>query len=73
MFAVHFYENKTLLLSQLLNRLPVEGDDLKIKGKKGKVSNVISIDENKYHVQVILEIEKKNKSTVADNSKKKKK
>lgn len=71
MYAVHFYENKNLLLSQLLNRLPEVGDNLKIKGKKGTVSDVISIDESKFQVQVVLEIEKSNKKTAVDNSKKK--
>ncbi len=71
MYAVHFYENKNLLLSQLLNRLPEVGDNLKIKGKKGTVSDVIGIDESKFHVQVVIEIEKSNKKTAVDNSKKK--
>ena len=71
MFAVHFFENKNPLLCQLLKRVPSVGEDLKIKGRKGKVSSVNSIDEKTIHVQVILEIVNKNK-LIVDNSKKKK-
>ncbi|WP_312470935.1 hypothetical protein [Neobacillus sp.] len=71
MFAVHFFENKNLLLTQLLNRVPSVGEDLTIKGRKGKVASVISMDEKNIHVQVIIEIVKKNK-LIVDNSKKKK-
>ncbi|MFZ7946181.1 MULTISPECIES: hypothetical protein [Bacillaceae] len=71
MFAVHFFEKKNLLLSQLLQRVPTEGEDLKIKGKKAKVSSVSSVDENVFHVQVVVETVKKSKFVV-DNAKKKK-
>jgi hypothetical protein len=71
MFVVYFYENKNLLLSQLLKRLPSVGEDLTIKGHKGKVSSVNCIDEKNVHVQVILENVNKNK-LIVDNSKKKK-
>ncbi|WHY78659.1 hypothetical protein QNH20_05805 [Neobacillus sp. WH10] len=72
MFAVHFFEKKNLLLSQLLKRVPSVGEDLKIKGRKGKVSGVNNIDEKIFHVQVILENVNKSK-LIVDNSKKKKK
>ncbi|WP_066070279.1 hypothetical protein [Neobacillus soli] len=71
MFAVHFFENKNQLLTQLLRRVPSVGEDLTIKGRKGKVSSVTSIDEKNIHVQIILETVKSNKPIV-DNSKKKK-
>ncbi|CAH2715186.1 hypothetical protein BACCIP111895_02370 [Neobacillus rhizosphaerae] len=71
MFAVHFFENKNLLLTQLLKRVPSVGEDLTIKGRKGKVASVISMDEKNIHVQVIIENVKKNK-LIVDNSKKKK-
>lgn len=71
MFVVNFFENKNLLLSQLLKRVPAVGEDLTIKGRKAKVSTVNSIDEKQVHVQVILETVNKNK-LVVDNSKKKK-
>ena len=55
MNAIHFYENKTVVLTQALNRIPIVDEDIKIKGRKGKVASVIMIDENKYHVQVVFE------------------
>lgn len=70
MYAVHFYEEKNLLLSLLLRRFPVVGEDIKIKGRKAKVSSVLSINENVIHVQVTLEAIKKSK-VVVDNSKRK--
>ncbi|MFT4413654.1 hypothetical protein ACLM5H_07325 [Fredinandcohnia humi] len=71
MFAVHYFENKNLLLTQLLNTVPSVDEDIKIKGRKGKVSNVTSIDERNVHVQVTLEAINKNKKVI-DNSKTKK-
>lgn len=71
MFAVHFFDKKNLLLSQLLRRVPTEGEELKIKGRKGKVSSVTTVDEKNIHVQVVLE--KVNKAKlVVDPAKKKK-
>ena len=72
MFVVYFFENKNLLLNQLLNSVPSVGDDLTIKGRKAKVSSVTNVDEKKVHVQVILEIVKQSKAVIVDNSKKKK-
>jgi hypothetical protein len=71
MFAVHFIENNNVLLTQLLNRVPTEGEELKIKGRKAKVTSVKDIDELNIHVLVTLEVVNKNKFVV-DNSKKKK-
>jgi hypothetical protein len=71
MFNVNFFEDKNLLLSQLLKSVPSAGEDLKIKGRKGKVISVNNMDEKKVHVQVILENVNKNK-LIEDNSKKKK-
>lgn len=45
MFVVHFFENKNLLLTQLLKNVPSLDGDLKIKGRKGKISSVEQIDE----------------------------
>jgi hypothetical protein len=72
MFVVYFLENKNVLLSQLLSSVPNVGDDLRIKGRKGKVTSVSKIDEQSVHVQVTLESITKAK-LVLDNSKKKKK
>ncbi|AEN91622.1 hypothetical protein C2I27_16220 [Priestia megaterium] len=70
MVAVHFFENKKLLLSQLRENIPSTGDDLKIKGRKGTVVLVNDIDEKNVHVEVTLEkVVKKN--LALDNAKKK--
>jgi hypothetical protein len=71
MFVVYFFENKNLILSQLLKNIPSVGEDLRIKGRKGKVTSVSQIDQQSVHVQVQLEAVNKNK-LVIDNSKKKK-
>jgi glycine cleavage system H lipoate-binding protein len=71
MFAVHFIEKNNVLLTQLLNRVPTEGEELKIKGRKAKVESVKNIDDLNIHVQVTIEVVNKNK-LVVDNSKKKK-
>jgi hypothetical protein len=71
MFFVYFLENKNVLLCQLVQRVPSIGEDVTIKGRKGKISSVEGIDEKNIHVQVILENVNKNK-LIVDNSKKKK-
>lgn len=55
MYAVHFFENKNQLLTQLLKTVPTEGQDLKIKGRKAKVTTVTAVDEKTIYVQVTLE------------------
>ena len=71
MFVVHFFENKNPLLIQFRKSVPSVGENLTIKGRKGKVSVVNSIDEKNFHVEVIIEKVIKNKPIV-DHSKKKK-
>lgn len=70
MVAVHFFENRKLLLSQLRENIPSTGDNLKIKGRKGTVVLVNDIDAKNVHVEVALEkVVKKN--LALDNAKKK--
>jgi hypothetical protein len=71
MFVVSFYEEKNQLLNQLRKNVPSKGDDIMIKGRKAKVSNVTQVDEKNVHVHVTLEKVNK-KQLVVDNSKKKK-
>ncbi|HWK21630.1 MAG TPA: hypothetical protein VNS08_01240 [Ureibacillus sp.] len=59
MFAVHFYEKNTLFISKLLNEVPAVGSEIKLKGRKGKITEVTEINENKYNVQIELEVVKK--------------
>ncbi|GKV56434.1 hypothetical protein NCCP2222_23810 [Sporosarcina sp. NCCP-2222] len=55
MFAVHFYENKTYVLNQALRNLPAVDEEIRIKGRKGKVVSVEAMEENKYFVYVEFE------------------
>ncbi|RXJ00263.1 hypothetical protein DS745_12070 [Anaerobacillus alkaliphilus] len=61
MVNVVYYAKGDILLSQLLNEVPLEGQGIKIKGKKGEVLRVEKINEKKYHVQVEFLKEDKNK------------
>lgn len=56
MFAVHFLENRNQLLTQLLKTVPAEGENVVIKGRKGKVTSVTFVDEKNVQVQVALEV-----------------
>jgi len=69
-FAVHYLENNTPVLSQCLERIPEVDEDLKIKGRKGKVVNVVQIEESKYHVHVVLEKINKKQALLKDDKKK---
>jgi hypothetical protein len=71
MFAVHFLENKNVLLTQLLRTVPAEGETIKIKGRKGTVAKVTNVDEKNIQVQVVLEKVNKNKQAALDPAKKK--
>lgn len=71
MYIVYFLENKNVLLNQLRKTIPAEGEALTIKGRKGKVASVNSLDEKIIHVQMTMAAVTKNKQA-ADNSKKKK-
>ncbi|MGE7908218.1 hypothetical protein [Lysinibacillus xylanilyticus] len=55
MFVTHFYENKTSVLSQLLVNLPTVEENIKIKGRKAKVVQIVQIDDNNYLVSIIFE------------------
>lgn len=71
MYVVHFFENRKELLNQLRQQIPTVGDDVKIKGWKGKVIKVVAIDEKTFHVQLALE--SKTKPVLATDPGKKKK
>jgi hypothetical protein len=71
MLIVHFFENKSIVLSQFLNHLPSVDENIKIKGRKGKVVSVQEIEENKFHVQVLFEQVIKNKLMAKDTKKEK--
>ena len=74
MFAVHFMEKNMVILTQVLRDIPSIDDDLKIKGRKGKVINVLETEENGIQVQVEFEkVIDKSKTSVKDLGKKKRK
>lgn len=70
LFAVHYLENNTPVLSQCLERIPEVDEDLKIKGRKGKVVNIVRIEESKYQVHVVLEKINKKQALLKDDKKK---
>lgn len=73
MFAIYFYENKSRILNQALRRIPSVDEELKIKGRKGKVITVQKMEENIYHVHVEFEkIVDKNKAAIKELGKNKK-
>lgn len=55
MFAIHFYENNSRVLTQALRNIPAVDETIKIKGKKGKVINITEIEGNVIHVHVEFE------------------
>jgi hypothetical protein len=55
MYGIHFYETNTLVLSQFLKSIPSVDENIKIKGRKGKVLSVKMVDENKYQVYVVFD------------------
>ena len=71
MVAVHFIENNNVVLTQLTKQVPTVNEDIKIKGRKGKVLSVKNIDQNVIHVQVQFEQLTKSKVSIVDNKKKK--
>lgn len=58
-------------MNQFRQQVPCVGEDLRIKGRKGKVTSVLAVDEQTYHVQLTLESKAK-PALAADQSKKKK-
>ncbi|WP_010281921.1 hypothetical protein [Bacillus timonensis] len=68
MYVVHYFENKNLLLTQLVQNIPAVEEVIKIKGRKGKVTKITDIDEKNVHVQV--ELDQIVKKKAVDDSKK---
>lgn len=72
MFVVHFFENNTVVLTQLLRNIPSVDGNIKIKGRKGKVLSVKKMEKNIVHVYVEFEKIIKNQLPSKDSNKKKK-
>ncbi|KAA0547052.1 hypothetical protein FZW96_13800 [Bacillus sp. BGMRC 2118] len=71
MYNVSFYDKREVLLVQYRSQVPVEGEELKVKGRKGKVIRVETVADHKFNIHVELEADKKN-TIAADAGKKKK-
>ncbi|MBS4173026.1 hypothetical protein [Bacillus sp. FJAT-49736] len=71
MVVVHFIENNSVVLSQLRDNIPVVDENIKIKGRKGKVVSVKEDENKQVQVHVILEQVVKNQPQALDNKKKK--
>lgn len=72
MFAVHFMEKNIIVLTQVLRVIPAVDEQLKIKGRKGKIISVQETEENGIRVQVEFEkVVDKNKTSIKDLGKKK--
>ncbi|KAB7671239.1 hypothetical protein [Bacillus sp. B1-b2] len=72
MVIVHYIENSVVLLTQLKKEVPVVDQEIKIKGKKGKVTHVVEPKENTFQVYVQLEKLVKTNAIAVDNKKKRK-
>lgn len=73
MYAVHFMEKNITVLTQVLREIPVVDEDLKIKGRKGKVISVQESAENGFHVQIEFEKVVDKKASIKDLGNKKRK
>jgi len=71
MHVVHFYENKTAILNQLLIRIPTVDENIQLKGRKAKVIDIIQLDERHYHINVLFEKIVKKQPLTKDLGKKK--
>lgn len=59
MYAVHFFNDSNLILSQYRKNLPAVKEELKIKGHWYTVLNVSESKTNVYQVQLMLQKETK--------------
>ncbi|MCM3617483.1 hypothetical protein M3936_07820 [Sutcliffiella horikoshii] len=71
MYFVYFMENKNVVLSQFRKELPNVDEEVRIKGRKGKVLSISHVDER--HINIHVNLEKVVKKGFVDLSKKKKK
>lgn len=71
MLVIHYLEKNTSILSKFSERIPEVDEIIKIKGRKGKVVNVIQLEDNKYQVFVVFEKLVKKEQLLKDDKKKK--
>lgn len=71
MFVIHFFENNIKVLTQLLREVPTVEENIKIKGRKGKVSTIKEMGDNHFNVYIIFERIAKPQQKVKENIKRK--
>lgn len=71
MVTVHFIENNNTVLSQLLKNIPSVNDNIKIKGRKGRVLSVKQMEDTIFHVHVIFDPVVKTQPILKETKKKK--
>ncbi|MBE6185388.1 hypothetical protein [Heyndrickxia ginsengihumi] len=72
MVVIQYFDNTLLVLTQLVRQIPSVGDDIKIKGRKGKVISVTEMEGNIVRINVAFEKIIKKQSLLLDNKKKRK-
>lgn len=70
MVFIHFFENSQMVLTQLLKTSPSIDQNIKVKGRKGKVIKIDPIDDRVIHVHVQFEPVLKKSLPAADPKKK---
>ena len=71
MVVVHFFENKSIVLTQLRSDIPAVDENIKIKGRKGIIISVKKLEENTAHAQIVFEKVKQTQQIQRDSKKKK--
>ena len=69
MVVVNFIENRTVVLTQLRNQAPLVDEEIKIKGRKGKVLSLKEMEENVIRVHVYFEPIIKKQLVIKDDKK----
>ncbi|MCU9614710.1 hypothetical protein OEV98_14295 [Caldibacillus lycopersici] len=73
MFVIHYLENQSIVLTLLSSHIPSVDEDVRIKGRKGKIISIKEINDKHVQVQVLFEKITKNQPISTVDSKKKKK
>lgn len=69
MVTVHFFENSTNVLTQLRQEIPNVDQEIKIKGRKGKILSVNQVKEDVYQANVEFEKIVKKAALAVDSKK----
>lgn len=65
---VYFIENKDIFLSRILDQVPNVDDEIRLKGRRGKV---LRVEEQDHKVFVYIQLEKKVKKPLILDDKRK--